>query len=560
MWYPFGLEEDAQLVARFAELARFELGVLFDYKPEARFTLIYAPHEQVLLQSNLQFDPTDERPGVVQIPRRYGVVIHPGNQQSLFPAVKRTVSSVILHEFAYGDRLGGTAQARLLLYDAEWFREGLSDYVSSGWTFRDQQMMQEVAIGELLELAQEGHSELQRIIRKSIWHYIGHEYGDQKISEIIYLVYISNTIEDGILSVLGINLTTLTSRWQAFVELHIQEQSQHRSKVSEFSQSEEIPLKEGHHLAGVAMDEGGNRIAILLEKAGRYQLYLYYPEDERYEATPIKFGLQRHDSHHFGHSHPMTWSPDGQVLALPVYEDQQFQIGYFRPEEGSFELKPTGRNLTRITQLSWAPSGNRILLAGLKNGRSQLYLLTSGQGNVKPLTAGGFDDIDPSWSLDGQHILFASNRIDTDLTAEDPYGTAFEANYDLFQLSLTANGEAGELQQLTKTPTVQERAPFAASKNDILFMSDENGINNLGKMKLGDESRVLLTDWGDGIESLVASDKLVLVQYRQGGVSALRLMPTAAFQTALYPEPTLLRLSYEAAFVSKRNAEAQKAA
>ena len=82
-------------------------------------------------------------------------------------------------------------------------------------------MINSMEVDDLLEMAFEGNEPIHRLIRKSIWHFITHEYGEQKISEIIYLVNISHSIESGIISVLGINLNTLTARWKEFLTVRL---------------------------------------------------------------------------------------------------------------------------------------------------------------------------------------------------------------------------------------------------------------------------------------------------------------------------------------------------
>ena len=207
LYYPDGSDETAGLALRYAEESRYQLGILLDYKPDGPHALA-VPFRITRLGYILPFSEMDPSvlTGRINLPDHYGLIIHPGNQADLYREVRRQVARVIMRELYYGYKLGSITQTKMLFYDADWFSEGLADYLGYGWTFEDEQVIKTLTAYQMLELAQEGDGYLNRIARRSIWHFITHEYGDQKLREIIYLANISHSIESGIISVLGITL------------------------------------------------------------------------------------------------------------------------------------------------------------------------------------------------------------------------------------------------------------------------------------------------------------------------------------------------------------------
>ncbi len=71
-----------------------------------------------------------------------------------------------------------------------------------------------------------------------------------------------------------------------------------------------------------------------------------------------------------------------------------------------------------------------------------------------PLTTGAGWDRDPAWTPDGSAIVFASDR---------------SGNYDLWRLTINADGSAGAVTQLTRTPE-HETGPSVAKDGRIAFL------------------------------------------------------------------------------------------
>jgi gamma-glutamyltranspeptidase len=83
-----------------------------------------------------------------------------------------------------------------------------------------------------------------------------------------------------------------------------------------------------------------------------------------------------------------------------------------------------------------------------------LMLQRTPGASLQPLTSGAGWDRDPAWTADGGAIVFASDRT---------------GNYDLWRLTVNADGSAGALTQLTRTPQ-HETSPTVARDGRIAFL------------------------------------------------------------------------------------------
>ena len=150
-----------------------------------------------------------------------------------------------------------------------------------------------------------------------------------------------------------------------------------------------------------------------------------------------------------------AWSPDGKVLAFSSNQADDYDI-WIMEEDGS--------NRLRLTQLQgwdglprWSPDGSKITFVGERRdtegiGNLEIFLMYANGENIKNLTGDERHksqsseehthsdiikwDSCPTFSPDGQKILFASNRDDatkpvlyimnTDGSGQKKFGWPFE--------------------------------------------------------------------------------------------------------------------------------------
>jgi Tol biopolymer transport system component len=114
---------------------------------------------------------------------------------------------------------------------------------------------------------------------------------------------------------------------------------------------------------------------------------------------------------------------NGQIAFSSNREDDNYEI---------YSMHDNGHNVTRLTHddandfdPSWSPDGQKMVFTSFRDGsdNEEIYVMNAGNGhNVTRLTHDDALDREPSWSPDGQKIVFVSNRNSIDNSENEELG------------------------------------------------------------------------------------------------------------------------------------------
>ncbi len=184
----------------------------------------------------------------------------------------------------------------------------------------------------------------------------------------------------------------------------------------------------------------------------------------------------------------VTWSPDGQKLALASDTDGDFDI-YVLPVDGGTPIQMT-RNAAEDRDPAWSPDGRTIAFSSDQSapGALEVWRLNTDGSGAKQLTDNVNSSYAPAWSPDGQSIVFLSNR---------------RVNTDLY--IMTADG-AGERAVIVRDVDTEERDPaWSPDGKWIAFSSNRDRAGyDLYVIQPDGTGLQRLTDGTDGDARFVA--------------------------------------------------------
>ena len=150
---------------------------------------------------------------------------------------------------------------------------------------------------------------------------------------------------------------------------------------------------------------------------------------------------------HEGTNMAVALSPDKSQMAVDL--------------QGTLWIIPSGGGVARaITdpfgdsrQPSWSPDGNSLMFQSYRDGGWHIWRVDSDGKNLKQLTFGIYDDREPQWSPDGKKILFSSDRNN---------------NYDIWEIDLST----GSFRALTNHSKNDYNPAYSSDGKWVAYISE----------------------------------------------------------------------------------------
>jgi TolB protein len=154
-----------------------------------------------------------------------------------------------------------------------------------------------------------------------------------------------------------------------------------------------------------------------------------------------------------------------------------------------FAYHPQSLPFTRLTNGAWddinpsiSPDGNRLAFASNRYGIWDIYILDLTTGKVGKITDTRAYEAAPSWSPDGQWLVYESympieNGESNSMVDSSIYS---DSNLDIF-IQQVSSGEAmaGETVRLTNHPSADFSPTWSPTGRHIAFVSDRSGENEI---------------------------------------------------------------------------------
>ncbi len=185
----------------------------------------------------------------------------------------------------------------------------------------------------------------------------------------------------------------------------------------------DLPAKEGY-IANLSSSSGaaerkpswspdGKYVACWSDSQGEYQLTLYDMTGDRPPRTVTNFEN--------GFRYSIHWSPDSKKIA---YVDQAMSINYIEVNTGNVVNVDKANYLfegaLRDFGISWSPDSKWLAYARSLNNMATtaIFVFDTDSKQVSQLTSGYYADNSPTFSADGKHLFFSTNRTFTPLYSD----------------------------------------------------------------------------------------------------------------------------------------------
>ena len=451
-----------------------EIEDFFDYSLEKRLIFIIHKKNAEFKQSNINlvtFDEESYNTGGYSRLITHKIMLYYENDHIEFQKqIASAIAEAIINEMLYNAEVKNRIPSSSVINMPDWYLKGLANYVAWGWDDEVENRVKDgIMSGEYRNI---NHLEYENAVfaGQSFWRFLGKEYGDILIPNIIYLTKVYKKIDDGIMYVVGKKLKELLVEWQAFYR-------------NEYSNNKNLPGEDGNELRRskkeqiyqqVKISPDGAYISYVTNDLGRKKIWLYNQTTGKHKVI---FRAEPKYNYASDKTYPvMAWHPSGRILTFINEEKAGLVMYFYRDEEKSTEK----RNLLyfdKILDFSYSPEGSSLVLSAVKDGLTDIYIHTIASGTNEQITRDIADDLNPSFLNNSPtEIIFSSNRLSDTLTNS---GDPFEKRgmtFDLFTYDIT--GKTNLLTRLTEGRYTDRFSPAGSIRNNISYIGNADGVIN----------------------------------------------------------------------------------
>ncbi len=198
---------------------------------------------------------------------------------------------------------------------------------------------------------------------------------------------------------------------------------------------------------------------------------------------------------------PPSWSPDGRRIAVIEWTTNRDQLVLVNLDGGSETIKLP--ELDELYDPDWSPDGTKIVLGALKDGRSDIYVLTLADRKVERLTDHAAAYSHPAWSKDGK-IAYVKE--------EDGHTILY------------VHGQG----PITKTWALLDHPEWSPDGKSILVAADVGGVWDAFEIDVATGKAKRLTKFRGGVSypAYHPTDGSIVITYFQGrGSDLFRVKP-----------------------------------
>lgn len=478
-WYGEG-RNIGQFTVQMAEEDFDYISTILEHRINERLQIIVYTDLTDLKQSNIGSEEAfTNTGGQTKIVGNKIFVHFNGSHYDLRREIREGIASVYLESMLFGSNIQEIVQNAVMMNLPDWFKEGLVSYIGEPWNTELDNKLRDYVLSEDFKDFERLAEDDPQLAGHALWYFIGQNFGQPTVSNLLYLTRINRSVESGFLYVLGSPYEMVLNSWSNYFRERYKGDDLRHGKVSEGYTKLEVKNKRKLPISQLKVSPNGQQVVYVTNEIGKYKVYLQ--DIGTGDRQVIHKGGFRNAFQETDYSYPLVaWSPSGTEIAV-VYERRDviklLTYDVFTKKKKNLDLAP---EYQRVYSMEYVNPISLVFSGGVR-GHSDIFIYYTNTRQTQRITQDHWDDVDANYvNIDGrQAILFASNRPDSLLTTERLDSILPVDRFDLFYYDLEDRSK--ELIRLTHTPFADERQPVAIDSFHFSYLSDQNGIYNREK-------------------------------------------------------------------------------
>ena len=466
------MDDIAKVAMVIAEDAYEQISKIYHYELRNRAPiLIYRSHNAFTQTHTSPQILTEGTKGFTEFLKNRVVIPFEGSYPAFRHVIHHELSHAVFLDMLFGREI---AQGIYSTPIPLWWIEGLAEYTSQPWDAESDMWVRDAVVGNEMRL--DGYFAYRG--GQAIIYYIAETHGPEKIAAILDHLRSSRNFDAAIKSSLGVSLKELGDAWERDLKKVYWPEVARREVADEVAESLTNHQEDfAFFNVSPAFSPHGDKIAFMTGKELYTSIHVMSAIDGKH-LWRVVTGEQSgsYEGMHFLRG-GITWSPDAQQMAFAAKSGEQDKLYVVDARSGELQ-REFALDMDGVFGPSWSPKGGRLAFVGVKGARSDLYILDLDDEHLTRLTDDRFDEYSPSWAPDGKFIAFASDR---NLDRSDDAMSLLYGNRDIF----VVHARTQRVRQITDHPSDDNSPSWSPEGDKLVFTSDRNGIYNLHIVGIG---------------------------------------------------------------------------
>ena len=477
--------------------------------------ILYISHND-FAQTNITTEFLDEGTGgFTELLKTRVVLPFTGSYEEFRHVVVHELVHAFMFDMLYANGLPSFVTAQSIVQVPLWFAEGMAEWLALGWESNADMFMRDGTISDYLPPLPYGGGYLVYKEGQAAMRFMHDRYGPDRLKDILAKLKFHRNFDRAFETAMGTTVEKFDEEFRSWLRKTYWPSVADRDGPEEFARrlTDHRKDRSNINMAG-AVSPLGDRVAYISDRNNYTDINILSTLDGKVLKRVIRGNANRQFESVPSFRASLSWSQDGKRLAF-IAEAQARDVLYVvEADAGGKIVRQHTMDFDAVSYPTFSPIDERIAFAGVKNGRTDLYLVDE-QGTLTRLTDDTWDEKEPCWSPDGQKIAFSSDRgfpvVLTSFRPEIGFG-----EYDLFELTVADRS----VRPLVETSGEDANPAYAPDGASVLFTSDRGGAKNAFLYDPADQRILQLTDLIGGIWSLSWSrdnDRVVFSAFNEGG-------------------------------------------
>jgi Tol biopolymer transport system component len=458
------VEPSLPKLASFAESAYDDLARKLNFQITKPIPIIaYASHAE-FEQTNVIVDFIEEGVGAFAVPARNRIVVPVDMpDERLQKVIRHELTHVFQYEIIFQGNLGKALTSTL----PTWFMEGMASYFGNDEDDKDRAYMRDAALSDRVPSVKddvEGYFAYR--FGHMVFQFVESEWGVDGLRDFVFES--RNTLGSGVAKAVkrafDIDTEEFDARFRAWLRKYYQPYAD-RGEPREFGPAFRVGQEgmRSYETSPVASPSGDIIAAFSTYKEDVDVVLLGVPNRKlfrdltpgnttRYEypvAQMLTVGPDR--------GRDLAFSPDGDRVAVFARHERGRILVLLDALHGGIDRTiPVPAEADQAMEPAFSPDGKTVAFHGFARGQADIYLLDLASGKIRNLTDDAAFDSDPVYTSDGRHIVYSSQSAES---------------AKLFEISLD---DPTQREQLTFGPGDDEGATFSRDGKHLYFASDRD--------------------------------------------------------------------------------------